>query len=131
MTNYQQDLQRLKLYGKQAQPKKYYQIPKVSAKRKMQIVEDKILFEQDKDFYKEIWAASPHTCQECNCKLGKEPLTIFFHHIMPKSIYPQFRHEPSNIAILCLECHSKCETNIDFAPKTKLRKLQIEKNGKF
>jgi len=127
MTTYQQELQRLKLYGKQVQQKKRYVIPKVSAKRKLQIVEDKILFEQDKDFYKEIWAASKHACQSCGVKLPKEPLTLFFHHLLPKSIYPQFRHEPSNIAILCFECHSKCETNIDFAPKIKMIKDRVSK----
>lgn len=33
------------------------------------------------------------------------------HHILPKSVYPQHRHNPENIAVLCRsECHNFAET---------------------
>lgn len=104
-------------------------IAKVSAKRKLQIVEDKVLFEKDKEFYREVWNASPHVCQ-CGCKryLGKEPLTTFFHHLLPKSIYPQFRHTFENIMILHPDDHSQAESNIDKLPEVKRRTIEAEKN---
>lgn len=112
-TNYMHDRFKQKLYGKAYEPKKVYYIPKVSAKRKLQIADDKILFEQDKVFYKEVWLASKHECQACGAKLPKEPLTLFFHHLLPKAIYPQFRHTFENIMVLCPDCHSQIETDAD------------------
>lgn len=120
--NYMHDRFKQKLYGKAYEPKKVYYIPKVSAKRKLQIADDKILFEQDKEFYREVWNASPHICQ-CGCKryLGKEPLTTFFHHLLPKSVYPQFRHTFENIMILHPEDHSQVESNVDRLPEVRRR----------
>ena len=123
--SYREELLRLKIYGKQVAEKKIYRIPKVSPKRKLQIVEDKALLEQDKIFYKEIWDASPHVCGECGCSLGKEPLTIFFHHLFPKSVYPQFRHTPENIIILCSTCHSGVELNLSRFPAVLRRKEEV------
>jgi 5-methylcytosine-specific restriction endonuclease McrA len=88
-------------------------IAKMSAKRKLKMVDDKILFEQDKVFYKEVWLASKHECQACGAKLPKEPLTLFFHHLLPKAIYPQFRHTFENIMVLCPDCHSQVEMDAD------------------
>ncbi len=107
--------------------KKKYVIPKVSKKRAAKIDAEKKVFEIDKEFYREIYAASPHWCQNCGKKLPKEPQTFMFHHLLPKRHYSQFRHTPENIMILCLVCHSKAETNIDFAPKIKARRIEVEK----
>lgn len=107
-------------------PKKYV-IPKVSKKRQKKLEEQKELLKQDEEFYKEVWAASPHKCQNCDCKLPKTPYNWMFHHLLEKRNYPQFRHTPENIMILCLTCHSKAETNIDFAPKIQIRRIQVEK----
>jgi len=126
--NYFEKLQHGKLHGFPAKEKKRYTIPKVSAKRKLKIEDEKILFEQDKIFYKEIWDASPHMCQ-CGCKrkLGKEPLTTFFHHLLPKAIYPEFRHTKENIMILHPEDHNQVHSNIDKLPEVKRRTEEAEK----
>jgi len=108
------------------QPKKYI-IPKVSAKKKAKLEIEKQTLQKDKEFYQEVYNASPHKCQNCDCKLPKQPSNFMFHHLLEKRNYPQFRYTPENIMILCLECHSKAETNIDFAPKIKLRRLETEK----
>lgn len=115
-------------------PVKRYSIPKVSKKRAKKILEQKATQEADKEFYLEVWRAVPHRCYNCRCKLPKEPSNFMFHHLLPKHIYPQFRYEPLNIAIVCLECHSKCETNIDFAPKVKQMRddvLKLYEAGKL
>ena len=117
----------LKASANEPKPKKTYTIPKVSKKRAKLIEQQKELLELDKEFYKEVYLASPNWCQNCGVKLPKEPQTFMFHHLLEKRNYPQFRHTPENIMILCLCCHSKAETNIYFAPKIKERRLQAEK----
>lgn len=121
-------IRKLKQEAQEPKPKKKYTIPKVSKKRQKKLEDQKEQQKLDEAFYKEVWAASPHSCQNCNCKLPKTPYNWMFHHILEKRNYPQFRHTPENIAILCLECHSKCETNIDFAPRMKTRRQEAENN---
>lgn len=116
------EIQDLKAKANEPKPKKKYTIPKVSKKRQKKLDEQKELLKIDESFYKEVWAASPHKCQNCDCKLPKTPYNWMFHHLLEKRNYPQFRHTPENIMILCLSCHSKAETNIDFAPKVKARR---------
>jgi 5-methylcytosine-specific restriction endonuclease McrA len=123
------EIQKLKAEANDPKPEKRYTIPKVSAKRKKKLEEQKVTLEKDREFYKEIYAASPHRCQNCDCKLPKEPQTFMFHHLLEKRNYPQFRYVPENIMILCLECHSKAETNMDFAPRIRQRWEEAHKKS--
>ena len=107
--------------------KKYYQIPKVSEKRKKKIEADKEVLKMDEELRILVWAASKHECIECGKHLGNKFKKWNFHHCLPKAKYPQFRHEPFNIVLVCLEDHSKAETNIDFAPKIKARTKEVER----
>lgn len=100
---------------------------KAAERKKAQEKDSKVLAAADKEFYIEVWAASRHVCQECGCKLGKEPLTLYFHHLLPKSKYPKFRHTPENIMILCADCHVQAETDIDKVPKAKARTQEAVK----
>jgi 5-methylcytosine-specific restriction endonuclease McrA len=120
-------LARLQAARTPKEKKKPLPIAKQSEKAKAKVAEEKALFAADKDFYLEIWIASPHVCQECNKKLGKEPLTLFFHHLVPKSSHPAFRHTPENIMILCPDCHSQAEADLDKVPKVKQRRDEVEK----
>lgn len=122
-------IRRLKEQANEPKPKKKYVIPKVSKKRQKKLEDQKELAKLDEAFYKEVWAASAHKCQNCDCRLPKTPYNWMFHHLLEKRNYPQFRHVPENIMILCLECHSKAETNIDFAPKIKQRRKEAEQNS--
>lgn len=110
-------------------PKQRKPIAKISKKRQKKLEDQKELAKLDESFYKEVWAASPHKCQNCDCRLPKTPYNWMFHHLLEKRNYPQYRHTPENIMILCLECHSKAETNIDYAPAVKLRREEAEKNN--
>jgi hypothetical protein len=94
-------------------------IRKVSDKRAAKLSEQIKMAELDEAFYKKLWSERPHKCVECGKSLGNTFKKWFFHHLLPKSKYPQFRHDPLNIVFADLECHSKAETNIDFAPKIK------------
>jgi hypothetical protein len=107
--------------------KKYFSIAKVSEKRKKKIEADKEILKLDEELRVMVWAASKHECIECGRHLGNKFKKWNFHHCLPKAKYPQFRHEPFNIVLVCLEDHSKAETNIDFAPKIKSRTLEVER----
>lgn len=79
-------------------------------------------FEQDILFYQKIWNRRDHVCYECNKWLGIEPLTVFFHHVLPKKKYPQYRYATENIVLVCFTCHGQAEMNIDKTPKIKLKR---------
>lgn len=44
--------------------------------------------------------------------LGKEPLTVFFHHVLPKEKYPEASLDEQNIILLTLEEHNQVEMDI-------------------
>lgn len=121
------EIQDLKNRANEPKPKKKYVIPKVSKKRQKKLEEQKDMIKLDHEFYKEHWLACPHRCEQCNINLGKEPLTIFFHHALPKRSFPQYRHTHENIIILCGNCHSQAETDIDKVPIVKKRTDEINK----
>lgn len=121
-------IRNLKASADEPKPRKTYQIPKVSKKRQKKLDDQKDLQKKDHEFYKEIWAASPHSCVECKRKLGKIPSTLFFHHLLPKRSHPQYRHVPENIAVVCADCHQQVESNIDKTPIVKALTIEAEKN---
>lgn len=74
----------------------------------------------DQDFYNEIWLEREHRCFETEQKLPfAAPLTTYFHHILPKAKYPQYRHSKWNIVILHPDAHSQVETMLDKCPRVK------------
>jgi hypothetical protein len=109
-------------------------ISKMSDKGKFKMTLKKELFEQDKKFYSEVWAERffaenkniPGTyvmlkaprCEnpDCQKRLGDEPNLLYFHHILEKRNYPEYRHLAENIAILCPECHNLYESYPDKVP---------------
>lgn len=121
-------IRNLKALADEPKAKKYYSIPKVSKKRQKKLEDQKDMQKLDHQFYMEIWRSSPHTCVECKRKLGKTPSTLFFHHLLPKRLYTNFRHVPENICLLCADCHSQTEVNIDKTPIVKALTLEAEKN---
>lgn len=60
------------------------------------------------DMFEEVWQEREHICYSCDCSLGSEPKTIFFHHILPKGKeeYKHLYNNKENIVLLCLDCHS-------------------------
>ena len=102
-------------------------------KFKLKIIFKKDLFEKDRSFYKKVWenefykilsdgeiimTQSPR-CWNCKNRLGEEPNLMYFHHILEKRNFPEFRHVEENICILCPECHNQYETYPDKTPKIK------------
>lgn len=125
-----EEIRRLKEQALEPKAKKVYQIPKVSKKRQKRLLEEKATFEADKEFYREMWLASPHVCQcGCKAKLGKEPFTTYFHHLLAKkpSEYPELRHCPENIMILHPDCHNAYHSNPLNKPEVIRRQAEVLK----
>jgi 5-methylcytosine-specific restriction endonuclease McrA len=59
----------------------------------------------EKPLFLAIWAIRPRLCTNCGDGLGDEPKTFYFAHIKGKGANPELRLEPSNIRLLCFECH--------------------------
>ncbi len=119
-------------------------LKKMSEKQVFKMTLKKELFEEDKKFYLKIWEDeiwrddSPGMipteypkCECCKKSLGSEPNLMFFHHILEKRNYPQFRHMRWNIAIVCPDCHSSYESNPNNVPylrdmKDMLRRIYVK-----
>lgn len=59
-----------------------------------------------------IWKMRRHYSEVSGDYLGKEPLSTYFHHILPKEKYPQACLDEENIILLTLEEHSNVENDI-------------------
>jgi len=64
------------------------------------------------DLYKVIWNKRPHKSEVSEVYLGKEPLTIYFHHILPKGKYPELALDEENIILLTPDEHGNVENDM-------------------
>lgn len=64
------------------------------------------------NFFMEIWKKRPHKSEISGEFLGKEPLSIYFHHILPKEKYKEAKLDEENIILLTLDEHTNVENNI-------------------
>lgn len=62
-----------------------------------------------RDFFLSLWKKLPHYSMVSGKWLGKEPLSVFFHHILPKEKYPEAAFDEENIVFLTLEEHNQVE----------------------
>lgn len=64
------------------------------------------------DLFLKIWKNRLHYSQVSMDYLGKEPLSVFFHHILPKEKYPQAAFDEENIILLTLNEHEQVEMDM-------------------
>jgi len=91
--------------------------------------QDKI--DKDEEFYLECFSLSNHECEECQASLptefkdssGKVIARWRYSHILPKSIYPELRHNTENINHLCLVHHIQW----DFGDKKTMKIYEINR----
>lgn len=88
---------------------------------------------EDKQFYMKIWMAREHKSEISATYLGKEPKSTYFHHILPKKKFPEFRHKEENILLVTFEEHSIIENGVKIYPilKEKYKRLLEEYKEKF
>ena len=65
-----------------------------------------------REFFLQIWSKRSHHSEVSGKWLGKEPLTVFFHHILPKEKYPEAALDEQNIIFLTLEEHEQVEMDM-------------------
>ena len=78
-----------------------------SAKQKIKDVEKKEYTNKQFKMFFDIWNKRKHYCESCGKWLGNEPLSIFFDHLLEKSIYEELALIEENIFLCCGECHTK------------------------
>jgi hypothetical protein len=67
---------------------------------------------QMREMFLEIWKKRKHYSEVSGAYLGKEPMSTYFHHILPKEKYPDACLDEENIILLTLEEHSNVESDI-------------------
>lgn len=63
-------------------------------------------------FFQKIWNKRLHRSEVSGTNLGKEALSIFFHHILSKDKYPKLKYIEENIILLALDEHANVESNM-------------------
>jgi hypothetical protein len=60
-------------------------------------------------FFLQIWKKRPHKSEISGTYLGSEALSTYFHHILPKSKYPEACLDEENIILLTWQEHDQVE----------------------
>ena len=81
--------------------------PSLTAKK---VVSDGYI--QQREMFLDIWKKKPHKSEVSGVYLGKEPMSTYFHHILPKEKYPEACLDEENIILLTLEEHSNVENDM-------------------
>jgi hypothetical protein len=76
-------------------------------------------------FFKEIWKERKHYSEVSGDYLGSEALSTFFHHILPKSKYPELQYDKSNIILLTLPEHESVENDIYRFEEVNRRRIEL------
>lgn len=76
-------------------------------------------------FFMEIWKERKHYSEVSGDYLGSEPLSTFFHHILPKGKYPDVAYDKSNIILLTLEEHTNVENDIYRYEEVNRRRIEL------
>ena len=63
-------------------------------------------------FFLQIWKKRPHKSEISGASLGSEALSTYFHHILPKSKYPEASLDQENIILLTWEEHDQVEMDM-------------------
>ena len=58
---------------------------------------------------KRMFAVSGGTCDICGCRMSQDDLQL--HHILPYAEFPQYGMNPSNLEMVCDECHHAIHMN--------------------
>ena len=95
----------------------------ITAKRDAFVQNTKI--ELMRAFFMEIWKERKHYSEISGDYLGSEALSTFFHHILPKSKYPQVAYDKSNIILLTLEEHTNVENDIYRYEEVNKRRIEL------
>jgi hypothetical protein len=77
------------------------------------------------DFFLQIWKKKRHCSEVSGEYLGNEPLTVFFHHILPKEKFPEAEYDEDNIILLTFDEHNNVEMNMYKYPEVNVRRDKL------
>ena len=95
----------------------------ISVKRDMFVQKTKI--ETMRNLFLEIWKERKHYSEVSGDYLGGEALSTFFHHILPKSKYPELQYDKSNIILLTLDEHTDVESCMYKFEEVNKRRIEL------
>jgi hypothetical protein len=78
------------------------------------------------DFFLQVWSKRPHYSEESGTFLGNEPLSIFFHHILPKEKFPEAEYDEDNIILLTFDEHNNVEMDMYKYPEVNVRRDKLK-----
>lgn len=107
-------------------PKKPLAVNKTSLSRGSSFSRDTGDILRMQEFFLDIWKQRPHKSEVSGESLGKEPLSTFFHHILPKEKYPQAKFDEYNIILLTLDEHTNVEGDMYKYPEVNSRREQLK-----
>jgi len=85
-------------------------LPKIGKKKQEAPEENN--FERECNFFLSIWKKRAHKSEISGEPLGSEPLSIYFHHILPKNKYSLAEFDEDNIILLTFEEHQNAEADM-------------------
>ena len=80
-----------------------------------------------RNFFMEIWKKRAHKSEVSGTYLGKEPMSTYFHHILPKEKYPEACLDEENIILLTLLEHEQVEMDMYRYEEVNRRREQLIK----
>ena len=81
---------------------------------------------QMQHFFLGIWSIRPHFSEASGQYLGKEPMSTYFHHILPKEKYPEASLDEENIILLTLDEHTNVEGDMYKYEEVNNRRNQLK-----
>ena len=79
-----------------------------------------------REFFLSIWKKRPHKSEISGEYLGNEAMSTYFHHILPKSKYPEACLDEENIIFLSLSEHSNVENDMYKYKEVNNRREQLK-----
>ena len=81
---------------------------------------------QQREMFLNIWKKKRHYSEVSGAYLGSEPMSTYFHHILPKEKYPDACLDEENIILLTLEEHSNVENDMYKYEEINERRKQLK-----
>jgi len=109
-------------------PKPKKAIARQTPKAKKKKIDKGMLLETDGAFYLHIWQERPHVDYETGLPIYGEFSLLYFHHVLQKKPFPQYRHCAWNIVLVSWETHGNADArNWKVCPKIGKLTLELEK----
>lgn len=86
---------------------------------------DRTYIMQMQEFFLDIWKKRPHKSEISGAYLGSEPMSTYFHHILPKEKYPDAKYDEQNIILLTLDEHTNVESDMYKYEEVNNRRKQL------